>query len=92
MEKLRDNLRQLNANVEIEKREKNLLKLGYLFDDVYFVQKLNISEENVNEFKLYAIENDEFCALMNSKNKTSTAFLLGELAAKYKEIKAGENK
>lgn len=75
-----------------KKKEKNLLQLGYLFDDVYFVQKLQIPQENVNEFKLFAIENKEFCTVLNSKNKTSTEFLLGELAAKYKEIISSENK
>ncbi|MBZ4036948.1 carboxypeptidase-like regulatory domain-containing protein [Flavobacterium sp. 17A] len=90
--KINGRTKRLKANVEIEKREKNLLQLGYLFDETYFIQKLNITKDNVNEFKLYAIENDEFCTLMNSKNKTSTEFLLGELAVKYKEIKASENK
>ncbi|CAM3616896.1 carboxypeptidase-like regulatory domain-containing protein [Flavobacterium chungbukense] len=90
--KINGRTKQLKANVEIEKKEKNLLKLGYLFDDVYFVQKLQIREENVNEFKLFVIENAEFCNVLNSKNKTSAEFLLGELAAKYKEIISSENK
>lgn len=90
--KISGRTKRLKANVEIEKKEKNLLQLGYLFDDVYFVQKLQIPQENVNEFKLFAIENKEFCTVLNSKNKTSTAFLLGELAAKYKEIISSENK
>lgn len=90
--KISGRTKRLKANVEIEKKEKNLLQLGYLFDDVYFVQKLQIPQENVNEFKLFAIENREFCIVLNSKNKTSAAFLLGELAAKYKEIISSENK
>ncbi|WP_253251039.1 carboxypeptidase-like regulatory domain-containing protein [Flavobacterium sp. ACN6] len=90
--KINGRTKRLKANVEIEKKEKNFLKLGYLFDDVYFVQQLKIPKENVNEFKFYAVENDSFCAVMNSKNKTSMEFLLGELAEKYKEIIAGENK
>ncbi|WJS96464.1 carboxypeptidase-like regulatory domain-containing protein [Flavobacterium johnsoniae] len=89
--KINGRTKRLKANVEIEKKEKNLLKLGYLFDDVYFVQKLQIAKENVNEFKLFVIENNEFCTVLNSKNKTSTEFLLGELAAKYKEIISSEN-
>jgi len=90
--KINGRTKRLKANVEIEKKEKNLLKLGYLFDDVYFVQKLQIAKENVNEFKLFVIENNEFCTVLNSKNKTSTEFLLGELAVKYKEIISSENK
>ncbi|MET3026394.1 carboxypeptidase-like regulatory domain-containing protein [Flavobacterium sp. UW10123] len=90
--KINGRTKRLKANVEIEKKEKNFERLGYLFDEVYFVERLNISKENVNEFKFYAIENESFCAAMNSKNKTSTEFLLGELAVKYKEIITGENK
>jgi len=90
--KINGRTKRLKANVEIEKKEKVLLKLGYLFDDVYFAQKLQIPEENINEFKLFAIENNEFCAILNSKNKTSAEFLLGELAVKYKEIISSENK
>ncbi|MBB4800095.1 hypothetical protein HNP37_000134 [Flavobacterium nitrogenifigens] len=90
--KINGRTKRLKANVEIEKREKNLQRLGYLFDDAYFVQKLQIPEENVNEFKLFVTENTDFCAILNSKNKTSAAFLLGELAVKYKEIISSENK
>lgn len=90
--KINGRTKRLKANVEIEKKEKNLVKLGYLFDENYFVQKLDIPKDNVNEFKLYAIEDEGFCAVLNSKNKTSTEFLLGELAAKYKEIIISENK
>ncbi|WP_239455587.1 carboxypeptidase-like regulatory domain-containing protein [Flavobacterium ginsenosidimutans] len=90
--KINGRTKRLKANVEIEKKEKNFERLGYLFDEVYFVERLSIPKENINEFKFYAVENESFCATMNSKNKTSTEFLLGELAVKYKEIIAGENK
>jgi len=53
---------------------------------------LKIPKENINEFKFFAVENESFCMAMNTKNKTSTEFLLGELAVRYKEIIAGENK
>lgn len=90
--KISGRTKRLKANLEIEKREKNLEKLSYLFDETYFIQKLKLPKENVNEFKLFIVEDNNFCNVMNSKNKTATEFLLGELAAKYKEIIAGENK
>ncbi|WP_289665099.1 carboxypeptidase-like regulatory domain-containing protein [Flavobacterium panacagri] len=90
--KINGRTKRLKANVEIEKKEKNFAKLSYLFDEGHFIQKLKIPEQNINEFKLFAVEDERFCAVMNSKNKTSTEFLLGELAVKYKEIISSENK
>jgi hypothetical protein len=37
-------------------------------------------------FKYYAVENKKFIVILESKNKVTTEFLLGELAIKYKEI------
>ncbi len=90
--KINGRTKRIKANLEAETKERNFLKLGYLFDDAYFIQKLKIPKENVNEFKFYVIEDDGFCTVMNSKNKTSTEFLLGELAVKYKEIIISENR
>ena len=36
------------------------------------------------------VENPKFTIILNSKNKTATEFLLGELATKYNEMIAGE--
>ena len=60
----------------------------FTFDN--FVDRLKIPSEYVKGFEYYAIENDKFTVILNSKNKTSTEFLLGELAVKYKEILASE--
>ena len=92
MNKINGRTKRLKANLEAETKEKNFTKLGYLFDEIYFVEKLKVPIGNVNEFKFYAVENNSFCDAMNSKNKTSIEFLLGELAVKYKEIITGENK
>lgn len=90
--KISGRTRKLKKNVEVEKKEKNVAKLGYMFDEVYFIERLKIPKENINEFKFFAVENESFCMAMNTKNKTSTEFLLGELAVRYKEIITGENK
>lgn len=66
--------------------------LESMFTIDHFVDRLKIPLEYVKGFKYYAVENDKFTVILNSKNKTSTEFLLGELAVKYKEILALENK
>jgi hypothetical protein len=55
------------------------------------VKYLKILLEYVEGFKYYAVENKNFM-ILESKNKVTTEFLLGELAIKYKEIMACENK
>jgi hypothetical protein len=54
------------------------------------VKYLKIPSEYVEGFKYY--ENKKFIVILESKNKVTTEFLLGELAIKYKEIMACENK
>ena len=66
--------------------------LEKMFSWEHFVERLKIPEEYVKGFEYYAVENDKFTTILNSKNKTSTEFLLGELAVKYKEIIASEAK
>jgi hypothetical protein len=82
----------LKKEVAVEKKESYMRLLENLFTLDHFVNKLKIPLEYVNGFKYYAVENDKFTTILNSKNKTSTEFLLGELAVKYKEIIAIENK
>lgn len=82
----------LKKEVEVEKKEFFMKLLEKMFSWEHFVERLKIPEEYVKGFEYYAVENDKFTAILNSKNKTSTEFLLGELAVKYKEIIASEAK
>lgn len=66
--------------------------LENMFSLDHFIDRLKIPADYVKGFEYYAIENDKFTAILNSKNKTSTEFLLGELAVKYKEMIASESK
>ena len=66
--------------------------LENMFSMDHFVYFFKIPLDYVKGFEYYAVDNERFTAILNSKNKTSTEFLLGELAVKYKEIIAGENK
>ena len=82
----------LKKEIEVEKKKSYLKKLHNLFDIDYFVGKLKIPAECVNGFKYFAVENEKFTIILKSNNKTMTSFLIGELAAKYNEIIASENK
>ncbi|WP_163398238.1 carboxypeptidase-like regulatory domain-containing protein [Flavobacterium fluviatile] len=82
----------LKKELAVEKKEFFMKLLDKMFTLEHFVDRLKIPVEYVKGFEYYAVENDKFTAILNSKNKTATEFLLGELAVKYKEIIAGENK
>jgi hypothetical protein len=82
----------LKKEVAVEKKEFFMKLLEHMFSLDHFVDRLKIPLEYVKGFEYYAVENDKFTVILNSKNKTSTEFLLGELAVKYKEIIARENK
>lgn len=82
----------LKKELAVEKKETFMRLLESMFTLDHFVDRLKIPLEYVKGFKYYAVENDKFTVILNSKNKTSTEFLLGELAVKYKEILALENK
>ncbi|MBG6110298.1 hypothetical protein H4V97_002534 [Flavobacterium sp. CG_23.5] len=84
--------KMLKKEIEVEKKESYLRKLENMFDMDYFMKKLKIPSEYVKGFEYYAVENEKFIKILNSNNITVTEFLLGELAAKFNEITASENK
>ncbi|WP_223709668.1 carboxypeptidase-like regulatory domain-containing protein [Flavobacterium potami] len=82
----------LKKEVAVEKKEFFMKLLENMFSLEHFIDRLKIPAEYVKGFEYYAIENDKFTVILNSKNKTSTEFLLGELAVKYKEMIADGGK
>lgn len=81
----------LKKELAIEKKEYFMQLLEELFDRNHFINNLKIPSDYVKGFEYYAIENTYFTKILNSKNKTATTFLLGELALKYIDIIACEN-
>lgn len=82
----------LKKQLEVEKKESYLKQLERLFDRDHFVNKLKIPAEYIKGFEYFAVENVKFTKILDSKNVTTIEFLLGELATKYNEIIAIENK
>jgi hypothetical protein len=81
----------LKKELVVESKEIYLSMLDNMFDENHFVNKLNIPLAYVKGFEYYAVENEKFTNILNSKNLISTEFLLAELATKYNEIIACEN-
>lgn len=84
--------KMLKKELAVEKKEFFMKLLENMFSLEHFVNILKIPNEYVKGFEYYAVENDKFTVILNSKNKTSTEFLLAELAVKYKEILSCEIK
>lgn len=90
--KINGRTKKLKTNVAIEKKEHNIMQLGYLFEEEYYVDYLKIPSEYVRGFKFYIVENQYAGVLLEEKNKSKLALLMSELALKYKEIIASEAK
>jgi hypothetical protein len=81
----------LKKELKVEKKEFYMRQLDAMFDRSHFVDKLRIPADYIKGFEYYAVDNEKFIAILASKNKITTEFLLGELALKYNEILACEN-
>lgn len=82
----------LLKEVEIEKKERLILRLENVYGFNYFVEKLKIPEENVKGFWYYAVQEPKLAEALKSKNKTMASFVLADLATQYKLIlQSGKN-
>ncbi|NGY36189.1 carboxypeptidase-like regulatory domain-containing protein [Flavobacterium sp. XN-5] len=81
----------LKKELKVEKKESYMRQLDAVFDRSHFVDKLKIPADYIKGFEYYAVDNEKFAKILESKNKITTEFLLGELALKYNEILACEN-
>lgn len=82
----------LKKELEVEKKEAAIALLEKMFDKAHFITTLGLPLDYVKGFKFYAVDNQKFRKVLEMENKTTIEFLLGELAAKYKEILAREIK
>ncbi|MDD2820595.1 MAG: carboxypeptidase-like regulatory domain-containing protein [Flavobacterium sp.] len=90
--KINGKSKKLKKEIEVEKKESYLKQLDNLFDLDFFVKELKIPSEHVKGFEYYIVDNEKFTTILKSNNKTMTSFLISELAIKYNEIIASENK
>ena len=76
----------LKKEVLVERKEFLLKKINDLFEEKYFVETLKIPKEYVNGFQYYLVENSEFAAAINDKNKIKATFVMNKLAVDYLEL------
>jgi hypothetical protein len=78
--------KMLKKNLAVEKKEFYLKKIEYLFPDDYFINTLKIPAIYIKGFEYYIVENQDFVKILESNNTALSAFFIGDLAIKYKEI------
>jgi len=76
----------LKEELKIERKEKLLLKIEYLFREEYFTGNLKIPKEYVRGFWYYAVEDPKLAEALNKKDKIMAQFAFSDLAVKYLEI------
>ncbi|MDG2433423.1 carboxypeptidase-like regulatory domain-containing protein [Flavobacterium sp.] len=82
----------LKKELVVEKKLFFINLLDDMFDKNHFLNKLKIPSEYIKGFEYYAVDNERFTMILETKNYVTTEFLLSELAIKYKEIIGSENK
>ena len=76
----------LKKELVIERKEKLLQKIEYMFKEEYFVENLKIPKEYIRGFWYYSVEDPKLVDALNSKNKMMSRFIFSDLAVKYLEI------
>ena len=76
----------LKKELAVEKKEKLLQKIEYLFKEDYFLENLKIPKDYLRGFWYYAVEDPKLVRALNTKNKIMARFIFSDLATKYLEI------
>ncbi|MES2410389.1 MAG: hypothetical protein V4535_02980 [Bacteroidota bacterium] len=76
----------LKKELAVEKKEKLLQKIEYLFKEEYFLENLKIPKDYLRGFWYYAVEDQKLASALNEKNKIMARFIFSDLATKYLEI------
>ena len=81
----------LKKELAVEKKLFFINLLDEMFNEDHFLNTLKIPSEYIKGFEYYAVDNEKFTKILESKNYVATEFLLSELAIKYKAILESEN-
>jgi hypothetical protein len=76
----------LKKGVIAERKEYDLYRVSLLYEDLYYINTLKIPQEYIKDFQYYLIEDPEFLAALNAKNRMLMLFLSSKLAVSYNEI------
>jgi hypothetical protein len=73
----------LKKVIIIEEKQSALNSLVYLFEDSYYIDRLQIPVDYINGFQYYCVDNPDLVEAVKTKNKSLIKFMLSMLAPKY---------
>ncbi|WP_255512753.1 hypothetical protein [Flavobacterium sp. GT3R68] len=76
----------LKKEVVVERKERLIAKVEYLYQDTYYTETLKIPLNYIRDFQYYIIEDAPFVAALKAKNKTMMLFLISKLAVNYNHL------
>ena len=76
----------LKKELQVEHREKLLIKFDGLFENEFYTETLHVPADYIRGFQYYLIEDRDFVNALNSKNKTMITYFIKRLALEYNEL------
>ena len=76
----------LKKELEIERKEKMMVKIEAQFNEEYFTENLKIPQEYYKGFLYYIVDDSLLIDHINSKDKNKAKFRMSELATQYLEL------
>ena len=77
---------KLKKQLEIERSEKRLEKISYLYGDDFYTKKLKINQDLIRAFQYYVVDDKKLTGYLKVKNKSLIKFRMVELAQEFNKL------
>lgn len=81
----------LKKNLEVEKKETNLEKIKRWFTTEDYQKTFHITDDKINAFHYYCIENSALAKLIESNNKAQILLAMLQLAVTFNELQTNDH-
>ena len=76
----------LKKQLQVERNEKNLAKVSYLYEDDYYTKNLKINPDLIKAFQFFVVDDKKLVGYLKSKNKSLIKFRMVELAQEFNKL------
>ncbi len=77
---------KLKKQLEIERSEKRLEKISYLYEDDFYTKKLKINLDLIKAFQYFVVDDEKLTGYLKVKNKSLIKFRMVELAQEFNKL------
>ena len=84
--KLSSRTKQLKQQLDVEQKEKMLVRLNLLYMNNFYSDKLKINQELIKAFQFYIIEDEDFKIYFDTNNKSSMHFRIIQLSEEFHQL------